>query len=209
MPISSRNAKNGAIALAVGALTQVAASALGVVNLPWAYAGWLVLVFGALCLCDELGAARPLNRAGLIMLAVGFVARTVMLLASDPAAIIRAELTFAIASLIAPLLWSVALMHRQDRPKAIGLLGTLLSGGGLAVLIAAHLAVAGAGYLGFAGLFAALHRPDLQPDRAMFTISVVTALWAGATASLTWGGQINARTDNAHTDRAGALDSQG
>lgn len=191
MSTTSRNAKTAAIALTIGASSQVLASVLGTMNLPWAYAGELVLVFGALCLCDELGAARPLNRAGLIILAVGIVARTVMLVVPEPATAIRAELAFAVSSLIAPLLWSVALMHRPDRPKAIGFLGTVLSGGGLAILVAAHLAVASAGYLGFADLFAALRQPGLQPDRAMITISIITALWAGATGLLLWSGEIN------------------
>ncbi|WP_310015019.1 hypothetical protein [Novosphingobium sp. 1748] len=191
MSSPSRNARTGAVALALGAASQMAAGLLGRVNLPWAYAGWLLLVFGALCLCDELGARRPLNRAGIIMLEVGFAARTVMLIVPEPLVTVRAELTFVLSCLLALLLWSVALMHRSERPKAIGMFGTLLSGGGLAMLAAAHIAVAGVGYLGFADLFAALRRPDAQSAQATITLCAIMAAWASAVAGLMWTGGIN------------------
>ena len=189
-----RNARIGAVALSMGAMSQVLASMLGALAMPWAYAGWLLLTFGALCLCEELGATRPLNRAGLIMLGVGFLARTVMVLVPEPLVQIRAELAFAIASLIALQLWSAALMHRTEQPKAVGLFGALLSGFGLAVMIAAHILVGSAGYLGFAELFAALHRPDIQPDRAMIAITAITAVWASVTGLLLWSRDLKAAT---------------
>lgn len=185
MPIA-RNAKIAAITLLVGAISQIPASLLGALSQPWAFAGWLVLTFGALGLCDELGATRPLNRAGLIMLGIGFVARTVMVVVPDPAVIVRAELAFAFSSLLALQLWSAALMHRRDRPKVIGILGSLLSASGLAVLIAAHVLAAGAGYLGFAELFSALQHPDLEPHRAMVNLATITVIWCGITGVALW-----------------------
>lgn len=180
----SRNVKISAITLAGGSWSQVPASLSDTLAMPWAYAGWLLFTFGAWYLCDELGATRPLNRAGSLMLAVGFVARTALLFLVNPSEIVRADLVFAIATLFALLLWSAALMHRNAAPKAVGLFGSLVSGGGLGVLIAAHIAVGSTGYWGFAGLFAALTHPDLRPDGAMASVSIIAAIWASAIAIL-------------------------
>ena len=51
---------------------------------PLAYAAWLVFSLGAVCFCDEMGAGRPLNRAGLIAFAAAFCSAAVALVGSGP-----------------------------------------------------------------------------------------------------------------------------
>ena len=180
----SRNARLGALTLAGGALIQLMAGLMGALAAPWAYAGWLPFCFGGLCLCEELGAARPLNRAGLILMGGGFCARSLLLLVPDPAIAVRTEIAFAFTSMGMILFWSVALLHRPQQPKLVGMIGSLLSGGSLALLLAAHVAAAGMSYFGFAEAFAAIAHPEMNTQRAMLSISVVIAGWSLITAIL-------------------------
>lgn len=189
----SRNARLGALSLAGGALIQLVAGLMGALAAPWAYAGWLLFCFGALCLCEELGAARPLNRAGLILMGAGFCARLLLLLVPDPAIAVRAEIAFAFTSMGMILFWSVALLHRPQQPKLVGMIGSLLSGGSLALLLAAHVAAAGMSYFGFAEAFAAIAHPEMNTQRAMLSISVVIAGWSLITATLLSTTDLNAK----------------
>lgn len=54
-------------------------------------------------MCDELGSAKPLNRAGLILFGTAFCARLLMTVGAEPGLYIRAELLFAF-SLMSALL---------------------------------------------------------------------------------------------------------
>jgi hypothetical protein len=174
------------VALSAGALLQLLASLLGATSSPWAYAGWLVLAFGALCLCDELGPSRPLNRAGLTMLAAAFCARSVMITIPIAAVLARAQLAYAFAILTAILFWSVALMHRRRHPYVAGSLGTALSGSALLMLLGAHLWVGAAGLLGFSELFAAVRDPTVQPLLATISVNVILSFWSLVVAPLLW-----------------------
>lgn len=172
--------------LALGTSVQLIASLSGQLGAPWAYAAWLVLAFGAWCLCDELGMARPLNRAGAVLLAAAFCARSMLLCAPATAVATHAQLLYAFAALGMIMFWSVALMHRPDRPKVAGLLGSTLSGAALGLLIVAHVVTGSIGYFGFGALFVALNSPDADVAPAMTVISAVLWLWSLLVAGLLW-----------------------
>lgn len=179
-----RNSRLAATTLCIGALSQWAAASTGALNAPWVHGGWLAFSFGAVSLCEELGAMRPLNRAGLILLAAAFAAKSALVLTSDPVMIVRGELGFAISTLLAILCWSVALVHRPDRPKLAGLAGTAISGSGLALIVAAHLALGSGGYLGFREILSALRNPAMQTGAAMTSLSVLMVFWSLTVAAL-------------------------
>ncbi|SDC04282.1 hypothetical protein SAMN05444678_101202 [Sphingomonas sp. YR710] len=179
-----RNARTGAIALAIFAPAHCLAGLAGAIFAPAAFACWLGISFGILCLCDELGAAKPLNRAGLVLFGAAFSARLLMVVTVEPATHVRAELIFAFATMGALLLWSVALMHRPRAPRTVGIFGTAIAGSTLALILSAHLLMGSATIWGFGTLFAALSTPTIDTRGAMAVINAILSLWGLVTAGL-------------------------
>lgn len=180
----TRNARTGAFALLFFAPVHCAIGLAGATLAPIGIASWLGVSFGILCLCDELGPARPLNRAGLVLFGAAFCARLLMAISTDPALEVRSELLFAFTVMGALLFWSVALMHRPHAPRAVGLFGTAIAVSALALILAAHLLVGGAALWGFGLLFAALASPTLDTSRAMAATNGIVALWSMVLAAL-------------------------
>ena len=191
MPESvSLNARSGAIALTVFAPLHFLVSLQGAAVAPLACATWLAVSFGVLCLCDELGPARPLNRAGLVLYAAAFSARLLMVVTGDPVSQARAELLFAFATMGSLLFWSAALMHRPRKPRAAGMLGAAMTGSTLALILAAHLLAGSASIWGFSELFDSLSSPSASAVHAMTTINGILCLWALISAGLMWTGAL-------------------
>ena len=185
-PTTSLNARVGAIVLTICAPLNLILHMQGPALGPLSYAVWLGLSFGLLCFCDEMGAARPLNRGGLIALAAAFVADTLLTLSADPSLVARASVLYAFAVLGAVVLWSVALMHRKQTARAIGAIGALVGGGALALLVAAHVLLGAATVLGFSQLFAALQEPGHSTLAALMLIDAVLCVWSLPIAFLLW-----------------------
>jgi hypothetical protein len=182
------NARVGAVALAVGAPLNLILHAQGDRLGPLAYAAWLVFSLGAACFCDEMGAGRPLNRAGLIAFAAAFCADTVALVGAGARP--GARLLYAFCLLAALVLWSVAMMHRTRLVKAVGSAGATLGGVALALLLAAHLLLGAVTILGFSQLFAALDDPAKSAAGALVAVDATACIWALAVALLLWTGQL-------------------
>lgn len=180
----SVNARLGAFALLIGSSVQLIASIAAAMSAPWAYAGWLIFAFGAMCFCQELGPARPLNRAGLILLAATVCFRSFLVLELSATLSARAKLAFVLAGFGAMLFWSVALMHRTERAHTVGVFGLSIAGGGIVLLLSAHLALGIAGIAGFVKLFDAVHQPDADYSQALVSISILLSLWSLAVAWL-------------------------
>ncbi len=182
----SRNARTGAIALALFAPLHWVVSLAGGQLAPTAFACWLGISFGILCLCEELGASKPLNRVGLVLFGAAFCARLLMTVALEPTLHVRAQLLFAFAVMGALLFWSVALMHRAEAPRVAGILGGAIAGSTLGVILMAHLLVGTATIWGFGALFAALSMPARDTHDAMLIIDAILALWALVISALLW-----------------------
>jgi hypothetical protein len=193
-PTISLNARVGAMALAVCAPLNLVLHLLGPMLGPLSYAVWLGLSFGILCLADEMGAARPLNRAGLLLYAAAFLADTLTLLAADPVLAARAHLLYAFALLGALLLWSVALMHRRELTRAVGAAGAAFGAAALVLLVVAHLLLGATTLLGFSQLFAALDGRGASAVTAIAVIDSLLAIWCLTTAALLWTGRLRSAT---------------
>ena len=187
-PPARLNARVGAVALALGAPLNAILHAQGARLGPVAYAAWLVFSLGMVCFCDEMGAGRPLNRAGLVAFAAAFCADTVALLVSGSGA--GARLLYAFCLLLALVLWSVAMMHRAQVARAVGSVGAALGGVALALLVAAHLLLGTVTIVGFSQLFAALDDPTKSAAGALVAIDVAACAWALAVAVLLWRGRL-------------------
>jgi len=187
----SRNAQVGAIALALSATLGAAIIWRGPGLVPLRIVALFGTALGLVCLCDELGAGRPLNRAGLILFAGAFCAKLLMLVSADPLTAARATITYAFAMFGALLLWSVALLHHSGAAKRMGALGTAASIASIAFLIAGHLAVALGSLAGFAGLYAALDGSAEKARSASVTIETIAWLWCLAASGLLWHSPID------------------
>jgi hypothetical protein len=180
------NRRVGALALAIGAPLNLILHMQGPKLGPLSYAAWLALSFGLLCFCEEMGARKPLNRAGLVLFGAAFCAVTVALVSVDPAVVARASLLYAFATLGALVFWSVSLMHRARTARTIGAIGTAVGGGALVLLVAAHLLLGATTILGFSQLFVALETPGRATVTALAAIDTVLCVWALPTSILLW-----------------------
>jgi hypothetical protein len=187
---ASLNARSGAVALAVSAPINLVLHGQGLALGPLAYLFWLALSFGVWCYCSEMGAARPLNRAGLVLFAAAFIADTAVLISTDPGLIARARLVYAFATLGAVVVWSVAMMHRTGPAKLAGSVGAWLGAGALVVLVAAHLLIGVVTVFGFSQLFEAVGHQAADPRGALTVIDGVLCAWSLTAAGLLWADRL-------------------
>jgi hypothetical protein len=185
-PTISVNARIGALALAISGPLKLILHLQGPELGPLSYLAWLGLSFGILCFCEEMGAARPLNRAGLVLFAAAFGADTLAMLATDPIVVARSHLLYAFALLGALVLWSVALMHRTAGAGLAGAAGAVVGGGVLLTLIAAHLLLGAVSIVGFSQLFEALEGGGGSTLVAVAVIDTVLCVWSLLSAGLLW-----------------------
>lgn len=188
----STNGRIGALAMAVSAPANLVLHMHGQTLGPLSYVAWLVLSFGILCFCEEMGAGKPLNRAGLVLFAASFWANTMATFTVDPAMLARANLLYAFSALGAVVLWSIALMHRKEAVRAMGTVGAAVGGGALLLLIMAHLLLGASTIVGFSQLFAALDQSRQGPPYALTVIDAVICVWSLSTALLLWTGRVRA-----------------
>lgn len=182
----SLNARIGSLALVIGAPLNLILHTQGPKLGPLSYAAWLGLSLGVLCFCDEMGAGKPLNRAGLVLFAAAFCADTMSMVSVEPDVVARATLLYAFTTLGALVLWSVALMHRVPAAKAIGAIGSAVGVGALLLLVAAHLLLGAATILGFSQLFVALEESGRSTLPALAVIDSLLCVWCVSAAILLW-----------------------
>ncbi len=96
-----------------------------------------IMVFGFMGFADQLGPRKPLVRAGLIAYLIGAFAMLNALMASTMSANQNFAVTGVIATSVAMLLWSAALMHRRGTPRLAGAFG-LLTAAGPGVMLVLH-----------------------------------------------------------------------
>ena len=189
-PSVSLNARVGAVAMLVSAPANLILHMHDQLLAPLSYLAWLGLTFGLWCFCEEMGSRRPLNRAGLVLLAAAFWADTTATFAVDPISIARAHVLYAFAALGVLVVWSVALMHRQETARAMGMIGSVLGGGALVLLIVAHILLGASTIFGFSQLFLALDQVGPNSFNALVTIDAVVCVWCLAACFLLWTGKV-------------------
>jgi hypothetical protein len=185
-PTITLNARAGALALAVFAPLNLVLHMVGPRVGPLSYVAWLGLSFGILCFCEEMGAGRPLNRAGLVLFAAAFCADTLSVLSVDPLVIARSHLLYAFGLPGAVVLWSVALMHRTEFARAVGAAGAAVGVGLLVLLVAAHLLLGAVTIVGFSQLFRSLDGRSGPAFVSLTVIDSVLCLWSLLTSALLW-----------------------
>lgn len=131
-----------------------------------------ILVFGFMGFADQLGPRKPLVRAGLIAYLIGAFAMLNALMASTISANPNFAVTAVIATSVAMLLWSVALMHRRGAPRLVGTFG-LLTSAGPGVMLLVHGAL-GAGVAAGSGAIIA-HMP--LNVVGMTVVVVIQSIW--------------------------------
>jgi hypothetical protein len=200
----SRNARVGAVALAVSAFLTLLLSHLSAPLSPLRLLVLALSAFAAWSFCDEMGMRKPLNRAGFVLFAIAVGVKVQLILGGSGVSAReagRAYTLFAAFLLLALLFWSVAFVHRQRSVKVVGAVGVLATALPIVILVAGHLAVGAGALLGAKQLLAAGEGAALT-DRSFVTlVERLFGLWGYGAAWLLWRGHIG-------VDRAAAAPAQ-
>ena len=137
----SLNAKVSAVALGVGAFLTLLLSHLSAPLAPLRLMTLALVAFAAWSFCDEMGLRKPLNRAGFVFFAFAAATKVQIALGLATQVVGRYYLLYAAFLLLAVLLWSVALLHRQRALKVVGAVGVVASLVPIVAIVVGHLAV--------------------------------------------------------------------
>ena len=186
----SLNAKVGAVALGAAAFMTLVLSHFAAPLAPLRLLTLAVAAFAAWAFCDEMGLRKPLNRAGFVFFAIAVATKVQITLGLAAQFVGRYYLLYAAFLLLAVLLWSVALLHRQRALKVVGAVGVIASLAPIAAIVVGHLAVGLGAALGVGAVLSAADGGVLS-DRSFITVVERTfGLWAYVAAWLLWRGHI-------------------
>lgn len=186
--MTSLNARVSAMGLISGSAATAALSfAPELVPLRFLALGFFGL--GAWGFACEMGADRPLNRAGLVALAFAIMAKTISLLdGATPTA--SSSLLYAFALLLALWLWSVAFMHRDGPLKIAGAIGASVTILPILALIAGHIFVGVGAYWGIGALYEGLNGGMTAEPQIITIVESVCAAWSLVAGALLVTGRI-------------------
>lgn len=175
--MASLNARVSAVSLIVG---SVATLALGFAPelVPLRFVALGISVLGAWGFADEMGIYKPLNRAGLVALAFAALAKTLLLIEDSNPVSSSSLLLYAFALLLAVLLWSLALLHRDGQLKMAGAVGASTAMVPILALIAGHIFVGAGSLWGIGALYGELNGPTAAMPQINMVIEVVFAIWS-------------------------------
>lgn len=188
--MTSLNARVSAVSLIVG---SVATLALGFAPelVPLRFVALGVSVLGAWGFADEMGAHKPLNRAGLVALSFAATAKTLHLLGDGNTAASNSLLLYAFALLLALLLWSSAFLHRDGPLRIAGMIGASAAIVPILALIAGHILVGVGSFWGIGALYGELNAPTTDIPRIIMIIEIVFVFWSLIASAALWTGQIS------------------
>ncbi len=186
--MATLNARAGSVALFMGAGGGLALKLLAPALGPILLLCLASTTFGVWCFADEMGIQRPLNRAALVAYCFAAIAKTMLLMgaAGEPGFLVL----YSFAILVALLLWSAALLHREGFLKLAGAVGAIASLAPIALLMAGHLVLGVGAFLGIEALY------DFGSDATRSNLPVIRLIdfvlfaWAALVAGLMWGGRI-------------------
>ncbi len=188
----SLNAKVGAISLCVAAFMTLLLSHSALPLAPLRLLTLAITAFAAWAFCEEMGLSKPLNRAGFVFFAIAAAAKVQIAAGLAPQFAGRYYLLYSVFLLVAVLIWSVALLHRQRALKIVGALGLAASLVPIAVLVAGHLAAGLGAALGVSAMLS-VAEGAVPADMGFVTlVERIFGLWGYVAAWLLWRGHIKA-----------------
>ena len=186
----SLNAKAGAVALGVGAFLTLLLSHFSAPLAPLRLLTLSLVAYATWSFCDEMGMRKPLNRAGFVFFAIAAATKLQVTLGLATEYVGRYYLLYATFLLLAMLLWSVALLHRQRALKVVGAVGLVASLAPIATLVVGHLVVGLGAAFGVGSILSAADR-GAPSDLGFVTLVERTfGLWSYVVAWLLWRGHI-------------------
>jgi len=188
----SLNAKAGAVALAAAAFMTLLLSHFSAPLAPLRLLTLALTAFAAWAFCDEMGLTKPLNRVGFVFFAIAVATKVQIALGVTAPFVGRYYLLYAAFLLLAVLLWSVALLHRQRALKVVGAIGVIASLAPIAAIVAGHLAVGVGAVFGAGAILSATDGGVLSDTSFVTGVERIFGLWAYVAAWLLWRGHIKA-----------------
>jgi hypothetical protein len=187
---ASLNGKVGAVALAVSGFLNLVLSHFSAPLAPLRLLSLSLAAFAAWSFCDEMGMRKPLNRAGFVFFAIAVTAKVQITLGVATAFAGRYYLLYAAFLLVALLLWSIALLHRQRALKVLGAVGVLASLVPIIALIIGHLALGAGAVLGVGAMLSSTEGTSPTDLGFVTLIERMFGLWGYVVAWLLWRGYI-------------------
>lgn len=188
----SRNAKVGSVALAAAAFLTLLLSHFSASLAPLRLLTAAIGTFAVWAFCDEMGMAKPLNRAGFVAFAIAAAAKVQVTVGVRPEVLGRYDLLYAAFLLLALLFWSVAFLHRQRGLKVLGAVGVVASLSPIVALIVGHIVLGAGAILGVDAILSATSGAA-PTDRGFVTfVERMFGLWGYLAAWLLWRGHVRA-----------------
>ena len=186
----SLNAKVAAVTLAVAAFMTLLLSHFSVALAPIRLLTFATAAFGVWAFCDEMGIAKPLNRAGFVFFAIAALAKIQLFLGITNQFIGRYYLLYSAFLLLAVLFWSVALLHRQRSLKTVGAIGVAASLLPTAAIVVGHLVLGIGAAIGLEAILSATEVNDTTDLSFVILVERIFGLWAYVVAWFLWKGYI-------------------
>ena len=189
--MTTLNARVGAVALVAGSGGTVLLRLVPADLAPMLVLALGLSALGAWAFADEMGLRKPLNRAGLVAFAFAAMARTMVLL-QEPGSGQRFLVLYLFSLLLALLLWSLALLHRDGPLKVAGALGAAGTVLPILLLVAGHLFLGAGAIWGISALYgAATAQPQVSPA-IVGVINAIFLAWSLLAAAALWSGRMEA-----------------
>jgi hypothetical protein len=189
---TSVNAKVGAVALALAALSTLLLTHASAPLAPLRLLALALAAFALWAFSDEMGLRKPLNRAGFVFFAIAVTAKVAATLGVSTDFRGRYYLLYASFLLAALLFWSVAFLHRQRALKVVGAVGLLATLTPIVALIVGHLAAGLGAALGLESILSAANGPTSARLGFVTLVERMFGLWGYVAAWLLWRGHIQA-----------------
>jgi len=188
----STNARAAAVALAAAAFMTLALTHLAAPLAPLRLLTLALAAFAIWAFSDEMGMRKPLNRAAFVFFAIAIVAKAQIALGLGSAVAGRYYLLYAAFLLLAVLLWSVALLHRQRALKLVGAVGVFAAAFPIGAIVVGHLVVGVGAALGISAILTATSATTPSDLGFVTLVERIFGLWAYVAAWLVWRGHVAA-----------------
>ena len=187
--MTTLNARVGAAALVAGSGGTVLLKLVPTGLVPMLVLALGLSALGAWAFADEMGLRKPLNRAGLVAFAFAAMAKAMVLL-QQPGSGQRFLVLYLFSLLLALLLWSLALLHRDGSLKLAGALGAAGAVLPVLMLVAGHIFLGAGAIWGISALDGAA---TAQPQASPAIVGIIDAIflaWSLLAAAALWSGKI-------------------